>query len=318
MKPLASISLDLDNQWAYMKTHGDVGWEEFPSYLDVLIPYLLDVLHNLDLKITIFVVGQDVALRKNCAALRLLKDSGHELGNHSLSHEPWMHLYQKDKIEREILQTEEQIIRLTGQKPTGFRGPGFSWSEDLHQILVENGYMYDATTFPTYIVPVATAYHFHKSNLTSEERKKRKRIRGGFREALRPIDPYYWKLPSGGKMLEMPVTTVPILRMPFHMSYLLFLGRVSVYIMLLYLRIGLTMCRLTGTEPSFVIHPTDLLDSIQVPAMHFFPGMDLSADQKLQIFKKVIQELSKHFTLVNMRFHAESILQRNDIRIRCL
>jgi hypothetical protein len=27
VKPLASISLDLDSLWSYMKTHGDPGWE---------------------------------------------------------------------------------------------------------------------------------------------------------------------------------------------------------------------------------------------------------------------------------------------------
>ncbi len=29
-KPIASLSLDLDNKWSYMKTHGDAGWESFP------------------------------------------------------------------------------------------------------------------------------------------------------------------------------------------------------------------------------------------------------------------------------------------------
>ena len=48
-KPLASISLDLDNLWSYMKTHGDPGWESFPSYLDTFIPLVLDLLDELDL-----------------------------------------------------------------------------------------------------------------------------------------------------------------------------------------------------------------------------------------------------------------------------
>ena len=26
--PLASVSLDLDNQWSYMKTHGDPAWQD--------------------------------------------------------------------------------------------------------------------------------------------------------------------------------------------------------------------------------------------------------------------------------------------------
>ena len=38
MKPLASLSLDLDNKWSYMKTHGDAGWEALPSYLDACVP----------------------------------------------------------------------------------------------------------------------------------------------------------------------------------------------------------------------------------------------------------------------------------------
>jgi hypothetical protein len=30
-KKMASVSLDLDNQWTYMKIHGDEGWDEYPS-----------------------------------------------------------------------------------------------------------------------------------------------------------------------------------------------------------------------------------------------------------------------------------------------
>lgn len=316
-KPLASISLDLDNLWSYMKTHGDSGWEKFPSYLDIFIPHILDILDRLNLKITFFIVGQDAALDKNRDILAALTERGHEVGNHSFHHEPWLHSYERDTIEREILEAEEQIIRVTGQKPIGFRGPGFSWSKDLFEVLLENGYVYDATTFPTYLVPLATAYYFRNSNLNAEEKNQRKEIRGGLREGMRPIKPYCWKLASGRRLLEIPVTTIPIIKTPFHLSYLIFLSQFSSLIMLLYLKMALALCRLTRTEPSFVIHPTDLLGGDQVPGMRFFPGIDLSADRKLQIFKIVIKELSKHFTLVNMRFHAESILQRNYMTIKC-
>ena len=33
----ASISLDLDNLWSYLKTQGAPGWESFPSYLDLVV-----------------------------------------------------------------------------------------------------------------------------------------------------------------------------------------------------------------------------------------------------------------------------------------
>ena len=82
-KPLASLSLDLDNQWSYMKTHGDAGWESFPSYLDVVVPRVLNFLQESDQKITFFIVGQDAALEKNHAALASISAAGHEIGNHS-------------------------------------------------------------------------------------------------------------------------------------------------------------------------------------------------------------------------------------------
>ena len=64
-KPIASLSLDLDNQWSYMKTHGDAGWESFPSYLDIVVPRVLAFLAERNIKITFFIVGQDAALAKN-------------------------------------------------------------------------------------------------------------------------------------------------------------------------------------------------------------------------------------------------------------
>ena len=86
-KPLASLSLDLDNQWSYMKIHGEEGWEEYPSYLDIFVPYVLKILEELDLKITFFIVGQDADFEKNHSMLRSLAEAGHEIANHSFKHE---------------------------------------------------------------------------------------------------------------------------------------------------------------------------------------------------------------------------------------
>ena len=64
-KPLANLSVDLDNEWAYLNTHGDPTWESYPSYLDVVVQRILDVLAHRKLLITVFVVGQDAALEYN-------------------------------------------------------------------------------------------------------------------------------------------------------------------------------------------------------------------------------------------------------------
>lgn len=127
-KSICSVSLDLDNQWSYMKTHGDTGWQSFPSYLNTVVPRVLHELNKLDLRITFFIVGQDAVLEKNRNALQSITAARHEAGNHSFHHEPWLHLYSYEKIDAEIAAAEASIEEVTGQKPVGFRGPGFSLS----------------------------------------------------------------------------------------------------------------------------------------------------------------------------------------------
>ena len=314
-KPLASISLDLDNQWSYMKMHGDSGWDRLPSYLDIFIPHVLDVLDRLNLKITFFVIGQDAVLDKNKDFLKLLTERGHEIGNHSFHHEPWLHRNSKKQIEVEILNTEEQIVRSTGQKPIGFRGPGFCWSSEIFEVLLENGYLYDASTLPTYLGPVARMYYFWKSNFNEEEKKQRDGTFGAFKDGLRPVKPYCWELNSNAMLLEIPVTTIPIMKTPFHLSYLIYLSRISLTLMSSYLSMAIALCRMTGTDLSFLLHPLDLIGGDQVPELAFFPGMDLHSHKKTEIFEKVLKELAQHFTLVNMSTHAKSILKRNDLKV---
>ncbi len=310
-KPRASISLDLDNQWAYMKTHGDAGWETFPSYFDVFVPHLTQALAALDLRITIFVVGQDAALERNRDALRALVEAGHELGNHSFHHEQWIHSFSRERIRREVGEAAEAIAAAAGQRPVGYRGPGFSWNAELLEALAEGGYLYDASTFPTYIGPLARMYYFRRSSIGGGEMDKRKHLFGGFREGRRPLKPYLWRLAAGRTLLEIPVTTVPLLRTPFHLSYLLWLSRFSQLLMRLYLDSALRLCRATGIEPSFLLHPLDLLGAEQVPALAFFPGMDLSASHKLAVFRRVLLEIGRRFTLVNMSDHARALLARD-------
>ena len=53
-KLTASLSFDVDNLWSYMKTHGNPQWEEFPTYLPTLIPFVLEWLKQRGQRITFF------------------------------------------------------------------------------------------------------------------------------------------------------------------------------------------------------------------------------------------------------------------------
>ncbi len=299
-KPVASLSLDLDNQWTYMKVHGDPGWEEFPSYLDRFVPHVLKVLDDLDLKITFFVVGKDATLEENREYLQELVRRGHEVENHSFLHSSWLYSYRKEELEEEIKKAEEAIEEVTGVRARGFRGPGFSWNPALLEVLQERGYIYDATTFPTFLGPVARWYYFWKSDFNKEEREKRKGLYGSFQDGLRPINPFIWNLNNGGQLLEIPVTTIPLLKAPFHLTYLMFLDNISPVIQRSYFNMGLNACRLYGIEPSYLLHPLDLIGGDQVPELKFFPGMNVSSDRKVEVFQHTMEKMRKHFELVPM------------------
>lgn len=302
-RPVASISLDLDNLWSYMKTHGESDWETRPSYLDRFIPMALEQLEEVGVQITFFIVGVDADQAKNRASLAAITAAGHEVGNHSYEHEPWLHLYSDQDLATELDRAEAAIESATGQRPVGFRGPGYSWSPALLVELASRNYLFDASTLPTYLGPLARAYYFRTADLSAEERAERGLLFGSWREGLRPVKAYWWSV-DGADMLEIPVTTIPVVKTPFHLSYLLWLAQRSEYAMWAYLRTAITLCKVFKVTPSFLLHPLDLIGVESAPELAFFPGMTMPEQTKADLFRRVIRTLAEQFTLVPMGQHA--------------
>lgn len=310
MRKLASLSLDLDNKWSYMKTHGDVGWETFPSYLNIVVPRVLAFLKDRQLKITFFIVGQDAALEKNRKAIASIAAAGHEIGNHSFNHEPWLHLYSKEELTNEFDKTETALLNVTGKRPTGFRGPGYSLSPTVLEVLAERGYKYDCSTLPTYIAPLARAYYFFKSpKMTDEEREKRKKLFGKLSDGFQNLKPRMMNV-AGRDMVEIPVTTFPIIKTPIHLSYLLYISTFSRKAAFLYWRFALAMCIATGVQPSLLLHPLDFISGEDAPELKFFPGMNVSVEDKLAFVNDILALYSGKFEVVPMREHAATVRDR--------
>lgn len=309
-KPLASVSLDLDNQWSYMKTHGDAGWEQLPSYLSIVVPRVLDFLKKRNAKITWFIVGQDAEKAADRAVLKQITDEGHEVGNHSYHHEPWLHLYSEEEIERELVRTEDAIEAVTGVRPNGFRGPGFSLSPTVLRVLAGRGYQYDASTFPTFLGPLARMYYFATAKgLTEEEKHQRKQLFGKFSEGFRRLKPYTWDT-NAGKILEIPVTTMPVFKVPLHVSYLLYLACYSRRLAKMYWWTALTMCRVAGVELSLLLHPLDFLGGDDVQALDFFPAMKTPGLKKTAFVGELFDMLERRYRIIPMGEHARVLGER--------
>jgi hypothetical protein len=306
-KPTAALSLDLDNKWSYMKTHGDAGWDSHPSYLGVVVPRVLEFMKARGLTITFFIVGQDADLEKNKDAFSAIGASPHDIGNHSFLHEPWLHLYSEEEIDREIGRADEAIRKATGKGPIGFRGPGFSLSMSTLRVLERRGYQYDASTLPTYLGPLARAYYFLNSRFTKAEREQREALFGQLSDGLRPVKPYIFRS-EGQRMLEVPVTTMPLFKVPIHVSYVLYLAQYSRALARAYFQAALALCRATGTRPSLLLHPLDFLGGDDEPDLAFFPAMGLRGGPKLEVVSDCLQAYQDAFDVQSLnRFVTEGL-----------
>jgi len=283
-----------------MKIHGDEGWDKYPSYFNIFIPHILDILDELDLKITFFIVGKDTETEENRKYLRMITERGHEVGNHSYHHESWLQTYSYEKIEKEIIDAEEAIYVATGQRTKCFRGPGFSWSNDLLEVIKKRNYHFDASTLPTWLGPLARYYYFWKSDLPKIEKQARKELFGKFSDGLRPNKPYYHQLKNQNKLLEIPVTTIPILRVPFHLSYLIYLSGISPILMKTYLSMAIFFCKITQTKPSYLLHPLDLIGGDKIQSLAFFPGMNIATEKKVKVFRYTLNKLKNNFNVLPM------------------
>lgn len=311
--PLASVSLDADNLWSYLRTHGDARWEDRPSYLSPLSARMRDLFEAHDIRPSVFVVGSDAATADGRDFVGSLHEFGCEIANHSYEHEPWLHLYDKARLRDEIRRTEDAIMAAGAPKPIGFRAPGYSMSTDLMQTLVELGYAYDASVLATWIGPFARAYYLRTNpDLTAEERTKRKALFGSLWDAALPNKGFTWTGPTADgdrrvTLTELPVTVFPLARVPMHASYVIYLHGFSPALAKAYVAASLRACRLTGTAPSLLLHPLDLLDGADAPGLEFFPGMQLGADRKREVLDAVLGYLTDHYDVVGTAEHARSV-----------
>lgn len=301
----ASLSLDLDNQWSYMKTHGDERWKAMPSYLNLLVPRVLDILDDLKVKITFFIVGRDADSPEHADVFAEIARRGHEIGNHSYEHEPWMHKRTPIDINDELARAEEAIERATGQRPRGFRGPGFTRSDSILETLIKRNYLYDASSLPTFIGPLARAYYFRSAKLSEADRAEREDLFGGLGDGLRPNKPHRLHV-QNGSIAEIPVTTFPLLRVPIHVSYVLYIASlVSHKAAMAYFHAALRWCELTRTQPSILLHPLDFLTAKDCEELSFFPAMNMDPVQKSRTVIESLEALVKRFDVHPVRELAE-------------
>ena len=255
VRPFATLSLDLDDAWAYLRTRGEPDWAEAPSVLPLAVERLLPLLAERGLRITVFVVGRDATRAEGREAIGALAAAGHEIASHSQLHRAELAALPDRAIEDDLREAADAIEALTGRRPTGFRCPSFGNSPALLRSLVEGGYDYDASVLPTSLSPLLKLYYRARMR-TGTPDQPQQHLFGRASNALLPLTPFRWG-GDGAGLLELPISTMPLLRTPMHMSYLQALGATSAGASHGYLRLALRLLRARGCRrPSCCIRPT--------------------------------------------------------------
>lgn len=303
----ANLSLDLDNKWAYLRAAGRSDWSERPGYLSMAIPRIVEMLGELNLPLTTFVVGRDLEDESNVAAMEGFKAlNPYEFANHSYSHLPWLHTMSEREIHDEIDRTSDAIHQRLGSKPLGFRGPGFSCPQEVLRVLASRRFTYDASLFPTSIAPIARAVFILRSGLDGEQREKASKLYGGWTSALQPNRPYLRSI-GEESLWEFPVTVMPFSRTPIHFSYFTFLASFSTLAAKAYFRKAIWLCRATRTSPSLLLHPPDFMGREDDADMEYFPGMKMARAEKLKMVRWALKLFSQSFHVKTMIDHAEHL-----------
>lgn len=223
---VATASVDVDTLHSiFKKKNLPKGHDYSCGEYDEGIGNMCDFFGSFGIKSTLFCVGSDLIRSANRELIRDAHTRGHEIANHTMNHAQGLRLLPRTRKEEEIAQCEEICESITGEKPIGFRSPGWNIDEEILEILIRRGYQYDSSIFPTFLMPIMKAMYLNtKKKGVREDRTTMGRLRYMFAS----LKPYRTRANSFRKgidgLLEFPIAVSPVVRFPLFATMLLKLG----------------------------------------------------------------------------------------------
>jgi peptidoglycan/xylan/chitin deacetylase (PgdA/CDA1 family) len=223
---LASVSIDLDEVPRYAAIHslgGDLK-EAANAVYDRCAPRLAAWLHNESIPATFFVIGEDLERMRNRLVVSKLHAGGHEIGNHTYHHFYDLVRRSEAQIRDEVECGASMIQQTCGERPVGFRAPGYTVTDGLLRIVQETGAEYDSSVFPCPSYYAAKAAALAAMELSGRKSASILDSPDVLRAPRRPyrVGRPYWRRGQG--ILELPIG-VTRLQLPYIGTSLVVGGR---------------------------------------------------------------------------------------------
>ena len=220
MPMLANVSIDLDGLACYHTIHGLKVAADPTAIYRVALPRFLELFSELGIRATLFVITSDTEHPDIVAALRRAHEAGHELASHSHTHPYNLRDFTVDRIHEELRLSEAAIQRITGNRPHGFRTPGYNIDTRLMRVLTERGYAYDSSVFPCPPYYLAKGAIMAAMSFMGRDSGSSMTHPAALLAPLQPYRPSRWNFARPGDrkhslpIWEIPMGIVPALRLP--------------------------------------------------------------------------------------------------------
>lgn len=294
---LAAVSVDLDEIHHYFEIHGlPTSGAATTLVYDVALDRLRGLADAGRCPLTLFAIGRDLAREASREGLRSAAMAGHEIANHSLDHRYDLVRLGRDEIARQIDGGASAVEAACGERPVGFRAPGYTVTDEVFDVLRELGVAYDASVFPCPAYWMAKAT---KIGLISLGGRKSRSIVDTPSVLRAPTRPYragtpYWR--PGKGVLEIPVQVTRGLRLPFIGTSVTLAGPSR----------ARWLAKMCIGEPlvNLELHGIDVLDAadgLEALVRHQ-PDVRVPQARKMEAILAAIEELRKAgYTFVTMR-----------------
>ncbi|HEY4884742.1 MAG TPA: polysaccharide deacetylase family protein [Myxococcales bacterium] len=275
-----SVSIDLDGLGCYAAIHGlSLRLDERAQRAvpELAVQRFCELFDAMGVRATFFVIGRDAGIAP--ARLRAAAGAGHEIASHSYAHDYALSRRTREEIAQDLALAERAIEDACGNRPRGFRAPGYTLSAELLDAVRDRAYAYDSSLLPS---PPYYAAKAAALALYALRGRRSESILGGLRQLFAPRGPHRRR-----GVRELPVATLPGLRAPVIGTTVLpfpWLARRA----------------FAGGHLNLELHGIDALDATDVPGeiATAQPGLRMRAAEKLRRLRELLKTLpGDHCTL---------------------
>lgn len=273
------LHVDIDNLWMYEKEFGIQIHRDKELIYSHSLPLFLKLLKKTNSKATFMIIGQDLKLPACALFCKKALKEGHEIANHTWSHPVFFGKMSQEEKRSEITRAHCEITKVCGRPPVGFRGAGYYQDNEIISILQRLGYKYDSSVLPGFASFLMESYALLKG------RENKRKTFGAKSYFLKKDKPYIIKTSyHKNRLLELPISILPLVRLPIHTTFAYFFGSPYRDLVLRYL----------NSKPTYMLylfHAIDFVNLGKTYRNHPVIPLRYSFSERMNFVESVLKSL---------------------------